>query len=184
MTEGVGSEAIEAKLVDWGFRRGPIASVQALGPDRVLRVQQVLAHAFGDRHGVPPSVERAMETFAAARPRPRSPGVAGRDIVERCVMRMVNEAVLCFGEGVIRSARDANVGAVLGAGFPAFRGGPLRYVDEVGIVEVTRRLQRLARAHGRRFAPAPLLVQMCRSGGTFHGQARVEPGSDRGGAIR
>jgi hypothetical protein len=56
-------------------------------------------------------------------------------------------------------------------------------VDEVGIVEVTRRLQRLTRAHGRRFTPAPLLVRMSRSGGTFHGQARVEPGSERGEAV-
>jgi len=183
MTEGVGAETIDAKLVDWGYRRGPIASAHALGPDRVLRVQRALAHAFGERHGVPFSVERALEQRAVARPRSRGPVVAGRDIVERCVMRMVNEAVLCFGEGVIRSARDANVGAVLGAGFPALRGGPLRYVDEVGIVEVTRRLQRLARAHGRRFTPAPLLVRMSRSGGTFHGQARVEPGSEPGEAI-
>jgi len=79
----------------------------------------------------------------------------------------VNEAVRCFGEGVLRSARDGDVGAILGLGFPAFRGGPFRYVDTIGAAEVLRRVQGYADRFGERWKPAPLLVQMARKGERF-----------------
>ncbi len=43
---------------------------------------------------------------------------------ERCVMMMLNEAARCFDEQVIKSARDGDIGAVFGIGFPPFLGGP------------------------------------------------------------
>ena len=59
------------------------------------------------------------------------------DAVDRLVMMMVNEAAWCLGEGVVSSARDGDLGAVLGLGFPPFRAGPFHWVDAVGAAEVS-----------------------------------------------
>jgi 3-hydroxyacyl-CoA dehydrogenase/enoyl-CoA hydratase/3-hydroxybutyryl-CoA epimerase len=72
---------------------------------------------------------------------------------------MVNEAVRCLADGVVRSPRDGDVGAVFGIGFPPFRGGPFRYVDAIGAGEIVRRLEALAAAHGGPYVPADLLRQ-------------------------
>jgi len=96
------------------------------------------------------------------------PDVSLAEIESRCVLAMVNEAVRCLEEGIIRSARDGDVGAVFGIGFPPFRGGPFRYIDALGADRVVRELEEL---HGRftpRFAPSELLVAMARRGERFY----------------
>ena len=89
----------------------------------------------------------------------------------------MNEACRCFGEGILRSARDGDVGAVFGLGFPPFRGGPFRFVDQVGPKEVLGRLRDLEKKHGARFSPAPILEEIARNGQTFHGQSAATPGT-------
>jgi len=80
---------------------------------------------------------------------------------------MVNEAVRTLEEGVIHSARDGDVGAVLGLGFAPFRGGPFWYIDEVGAPAVVARLRELASRYGQRFEPAELLVSRAEAGERF-----------------
>ena len=95
-------------------------------------------------------------------------GSAPGDIVERCVLAMVNEAARCLEEGILRSPRDGDVGAVFGIGFPPFRGGPFRYLDTLGIPTVIRALEVLDGRFTPRFRPAPLLRQMAASGARFY----------------
>ena len=57
-------------------------------------------------------------------------------IAERCVMMMLNEAARCLDEQVVRCARDGDIGAVFGIGFPPFLGGPFHYMDKLGAAEV------------------------------------------------
>ena len=95
--------------------------------------------ANGKKRGVDPSVYELL------------PAGAGRielpvdEIQRRCVLAMVNEAARCLQEGILRSSRDGDVGAVFGIGFPPFRGGPFRHVDSLGAQRVVRALEGLNR---------------------------------------
>ena len=90
------------------------------------------------------------------------------DLVDRLALLMVNEAVWCLAEGIIASPRDGDAGAILGLGFPPFRGGPFRHVDATGAAAIVERMEELAERHGKRFTPAPMLVEMARSGRRFY----------------
>ena len=90
------------------------------------------------------------------------------EIQMRCAVSMVNEAIRCFGEGVIASARDGDVGSVLALGFPPFRGGPFRYVDTIGAADALRRVQGYCERFGERWRPAPLLVHKAKKGERFY----------------
>jgi 3-hydroxyacyl-CoA dehydrogenase/enoyl-CoA hydratase/3-hydroxybutyryl-CoA epimerase len=118
---------------------------------------------FARRSGRP--VDPDLYRLLAVEPTKRvPPGV----IADRCALSMINEAAHCLGQGVVRRPRDADVGAVLGLGFPAFRGGPLRYVDSQGAVNIVKKLKRYAGEYGERFAPAPGLVEVAEKGVKFY----------------
>ena len=82
---------------------------------------------------------------------------------------MVNEAVTCLEEGIISSPRDGDMGAILGLGFPPFRGGPFRYVDGRGRGRsIVRIMEALAQKYGKRFTPARMLRDMAEKGKKFY----------------
>ena len=103
-----------------------------------------------------------------------TPGVARKAgdpvaMAERLVLALVNEAAWCRHEGVLFDNESADLGAVFGIGFPPMEGGPFRYADRIGAQQVVTRLNALESAHGRRFAPCPLLVEMADNGTSFYG---------------
>jgi 3-hydroxyacyl-CoA dehydrogenase/enoyl-CoA hydratase/3-hydroxybutyryl-CoA epimerase len=91
-----------------------------------------------------------------------------REIQERLAFAFLNESALCLQEGVLRSPRDGDVGAIFGLGFPPFLGGPFRYLDHLGARFAVETLEQLRERHGERFSPAPILVEMAREGRSFH----------------
>ena len=91
------------------------------------------------------------------------------DVVEnRLLLTMVNEAVQCLEDDVLRGPTDGDVGAVFGLGFPPFLGGPFRYVDQEGAGSIATRLRNLAFQYGPRFEPADRLVEHADQETTFH----------------
>ncbi len=89
------------------------------------------------------------------------------EIQDRLSLAMINEAVLCLQEGILSCARDGDIGAVFGLGFPPFTGGPFRYVDSVGAAAVVDRMKRLEETRGALYRPAELLVEMASKGKKF-----------------
>ena len=102
---------------------------------------------------------------------PTNTKVPTEEIQQRCALQMVNEALHCLGEHIVRSPRDADIGAIFGLGFPPFRGGPLRYVDSIGAAEVLRRIQGYEDRFGRRWTPAPILIEKSRENSRFYDRA-------------
>lgn len=85
--------------------------------------------------------------------------IAPGDVADRLLYVQAIEAVRCLEEGVLASPRDANIGALFGWGFPAWTGGPIQYINHVGIERFVVRAQELAQRHGVRFAPPALLLR-------------------------
>jgi 3-hydroxyacyl-CoA dehydrogenase/enoyl-CoA hydratase/3-hydroxybutyryl-CoA epimerase len=197
VSEGVAVEAVDAAAVDWGFRVGPLRLLDDVGIDVSARVAQVLNTAFPERITPPAVIARLLADgrhgrssgrgfyrYAGGGAHParcvadptlyevlgQSPStrLPVEDIQMRCALALVNEALRCLGDGVVRSAADADIAAVLGLGFPRFRGGPFRYVDAIGAAETLRRVQGYADRFGERWRPAPLLMHMARKGDRFY----------------
>jgi 3-hydroxyacyl-CoA dehydrogenase/enoyl-CoA hydratase/3-hydroxybutyryl-CoA epimerase len=89
-------------------------------------------------------------------------------LVERFLYVQAIEAARCVDSGVLRAVEDADVGAILGWGFAPYTGGPLSFVDQVGINEFVARADALTAAHGVRFSPPDNLRRMASEGRGFY----------------
>lgn len=121
----------------------------------------------------PGSVPVAPSIAPAATDLPARPDMPAVQIQQRTVLAMLNEAARCLSDGIIRSPRDGDVGAVFGIGFPPFRGGPFRYMDSLGVKIIVQRLEDLNARFPGRFEPAELLLDMARRGQSFYTNERV-----------
>ena len=91
-----------------------------------------------------------------------------REIQDRMSLIMINEAVQCLHDGIIREPRDGDIGAVFGLGFPPFLGGPFRYIDAVGANEIISKMTALEKGAGSRFTPSPLLHANAKNAKLFY----------------
>lgn len=91
-----------------------------------------------------------------------------REMGERLVLGLVNEAVLCLQDGTLRDAYAGDLGAVMGIGFPPFEGGPFRYVDRMGAKAIVDKLRGYEARFGKRFAPCQMLVEMASKNTKFY----------------
>ena len=89
-------------------------------------------------------------------------------IIERLILVQSVETVRCLEEQVLRAPIDADVGAILGWGYPPFRGGPIGWLHTLGLPAAVETLDRLAQAHGARFAAPKLLRDMAAKGERFY----------------
>ncbi|WP_223668502.1 fatty acid oxidation complex subunit alpha FadJ [Kangiella shandongensis] len=194
LSEGVAIEKLDKAMVKAGFPVGPITLLDEVGIDVATKVAPILQDAFGERMATPKAFEKLKEDDRKGKKNKRgfyqydgkskgkevdesvysvlgvSPDkhVDAKEISERGLLLMANEAARCLDEGIIRSARDGDIGAIFGIGFPPFHGGPLRYMDSLGIETVVERLQYYQKQHGDRFAPAEILLTMKENGENFH----------------
>ncbi|MDF2178147.1 3-hydroxyacyl-CoA dehydrogenase NAD-binding domain-containing protein [Aliiglaciecola sp. CAU 1673] len=82
-----------------------------------------------------------------------------------CIMAL--ETVRILEEGVLQSVAEANLGAIMGLGFPVWTGGPLQFINYLGVAEFVRRCDSLSRRYGQRFEPTQKLRAMADAGQQF-----------------
>jgi 3-hydroxyacyl-CoA dehydrogenase/enoyl-CoA hydratase/3-hydroxybutyryl-CoA epimerase len=167
----VGAHVGQTMLEAFGDRVDPAPIVEKLvQAGRKGRKNEKGFYLYGAAAGRGGKGKRTDSTVYAAVGLERPSGRAKlpkEDIQLRCSLQLVNEAIHCFGEHILRSPRDGDVGAVFGLGFPPFRGGPFRLVDSLGAAEVLRRIRTYEKAFGKRWLPAPLLIEMAEAQRTF-----------------
>jgi 3-hydroxyacyl-CoA dehydrogenase/enoyl-CoA hydratase/3-hydroxybutyryl-CoA epimerase len=151
--EGVRVEVIDRTMVEFGWPMGPARLMDEIGIDVALSVARELAAAYSDRMTVAPIFEelhaaglkgrkggagfylydgkreRVNPRFAPAKPTLCSRG----DIQERLMRAMVAEAKLCLEDAIVASEDDIDVATVFGCGFPAFRGGLVKWARDTGV---------------------------------------------------
>ena len=192
--DGEPIEHIDKSLVKFGFPVGPVKLLDEVGIDVGTKIIPFLVEAFGERFTAPSAFDKVLADGRKGKKNKKGfydyegkkPGkevdesiyellslspsskLSEKEVAERCVLMMLNEAARCLDEGVIRNARDGDIGAIFGIGFPPFLGGPFRYMDTLGIKHVVSRLHHYSTAVGDKFEPADVLEKMAESGESFY----------------
>lgn len=188
--EGEDVERIDRVLRGFGMPMGPFTLADEVGIDIGDKVSTILHDAYGSRMEPSSVLGRMLEKewlgkktgkgFYLHNGKKRSYNsemtslqyghktLEDNSILDRAILIMVNEAVKCLEEGVVDNARYLDMAMVMGIGFPAFRGGLLRYADSEGLASIVQRLETLAEEYGERFEPAGLLVEMVKNKENFY----------------
>ncbi|NOI81525.1 fatty acid oxidation complex subunit alpha FadJ [Vibrio tubiashii] len=185
-------EQLDTALLNFGFPVGPITLLDEVGVDIGAKIMPILVAELGERFqgpdvfdkllnddrkgrksgkgfytykGKKKEVDKSVYKLLSLSPESK---LAERDIAMRCVLPMLNEAVRCLDEGIIRSPRDGDIGAIFGIGFPPFLGGPFRYMDQIGIEKLVEIMNEHAQKYGDRFAPCDGLLTRAGIGAKFY----------------
>lgn len=195
LLEGEPIDHIDRALVKFGFPVGPIQLLDEVGIDVGSKIIPILQQAYGDRFAAPDAFDAVLKDGRKGRKngkgfylygshrgqqRKADPSLyallgikpqvkqSAAQIAERCVMMLLNEAVRCLDEEVIRQPRDGDIGAVFGIGFPSFLGGPFRYLDQLDAAEALNTLSRLKQQYGDRFIPCDALENLAQQQKKFY----------------
>jgi 3-hydroxyacyl-CoA dehydrogenase/enoyl-CoA hydratase/3-hydroxybutyryl-CoA epimerase/3-hydroxyacyl-CoA dehydrogenase/enoyl-CoA hydratase/3-hydroxybutyryl-CoA epimerase/enoyl-CoA isomerase len=195
LEEGAKPRAIDKAAVAFGMPMGPITLNDLVGLDTSLYAGRVVNTAFADRakttrildelvaagrlgqksgagfysyakggRGVDdPFLTALVERLRTGKPREIGP----EEITDRLFLPMVVEASRVLMEGIVREPGDVDMGLILGIGFPAFRGGLLRWADSLGLAQVVEKLKR-HEALGPRFQPTEQLRRLAAEGRGFY----------------
>ncbi|HHP0450197.1 TPA: fatty acid oxidation complex subunit alpha FadJ [Vibrio harveyi] len=185
-------EQLDGALLDFGFPVGPITLLDEVGVDIGAKIMPILVNELGERFkgpdvfdtllndgrkgrksgkgfytykGKKKEVDKSVYKLLSLTPESK---LSDNDIALRCVLPMLNEAVRCLDDGIIRSPRDGDIGAIFGIGFPPFLGGPFRYMDQFGLKELVEKMNEFASKYGDRYAPCDGLLTRAGEGRNFY----------------
>ncbi|QIM62555.1 fatty-acid oxidation protein subunit alpha [Pasteurellaceae bacterium Orientalotternb1] len=184
LVEGEGIEFIDRSLQEFGFKTGPLAMIDDIGLDVIVKSNAAMVNELGSRFKLPDAVQLLIANERKGRKNKRGfylydsnthrtqedksiyhvmetimrNEMEGEDIARRCVLRMINEACWCLQDNVIESKDEGNVASVLGFDFPDFRGGIYAYIEKIGAIEIVKQLHKHTQLYGERFSPCQWLL--------------------------
>ena len=114
-----------------------------------------------------PEVEKIIEAYRKDKGiTPRK--ITDEEIVNFCIYALINEGARILEEGIALRASDIDIVYLTGYGFPLYRGGPMRYADEVGLYNMAESMENFAKLTGDDFwMPAKIITQLIAEGKTF-----------------
>lgn len=195
LEEGADPRAIDKAATTFGMPMGPIALNDMVGLDTALYAGKVVNTAFADRAKDTRLLGELVKAgrlgqksgagfysyakgsrgvddpaFAAIleRCRTQQRTLAQEEITERLFLPMLVEASLILMEGIVRDPADVDMGLILGIGFPAFRGGLLRWADTTGLAKILATLSKYEPL-GPRFRPTEQMRRLAAEGKGFFG---------------
>ena len=195
LQEGADIGQIDRTLLDFGMPMGVFILLDQVGIDIVVHAGKSMLEGFGDRMTPSPILGTMIEaerlgkktgrgfyTWDSAGNHQLDPEVnkllaphlnggktfTADQVVQRLIYSMVNEATLCLEEKVVETPEAVDAAMILGAGFPPFTGGLLRYADVVGASSIVDTLIGFADKVDKRFAPSETLKRMARGGEVFY----------------
>ena len=93
--------------------------------------------------------------------------ISDEEIVDRCILGLVNEGAKILEEGVAQRSSDMDIVYINGYGFPIWRGGPMFYANSIGLDKVLEKINKFAEKDQDFWKPADLLVALANNGGKF-----------------
>jgi 3-hydroxyacyl-CoA dehydrogenase/enoyl-CoA hydratase/3-hydroxybutyryl-CoA epimerase len=195
LLEGNSMESIDKAMRAFGMPVGPIELLDDVGIDVAAKAAGTMAAAFPARMPADPALDKLVtlgrigrkakkgfyfyESERRGGPDPsayrdlglsspsKNPNLSSSEIQERLIFPMINEAAFCLAEGIVASPAKLDLAMIFGTGFPPFRGGLCAHADSLGAKAIVETLEKLAAEKGPRFNPAPLLVEMAKTGKKF-----------------
>ncbi len=189
--EGGDIKMIDKTLLDFGMPMGPFSLIDTVGVDIGAKVSVILHKAYGERmqesslmnemvrkKWLGKKMQKGFYDYGSKKPtlnleiatlQKSSTAPDKETVLHRSLLIMINEATRCLEEDVVDNARYLDMAMVMGTGFPAFRGGLLRYADTIGVDKIIKILNQLRAAYGDRFTPSNLLLDMAQKEMTFYG---------------
>ncbi len=194
LEEGASIEFLDKAMKQFGYPVGPMALLDEVGFDVGAHVGETMKPMF-DKRGARSSEKaqelvdagylgrknkKGMYSYSDGKKKEVNTGIykyfGGTNRTNpdmetaqlRMALTMINEAAYCLEEGILKSATDGDLGAILGLGFPPFLGGPFRYIDHLGSDTIVKKLNGFAEVFGPRFKPASILMDKAKDGKKFH----------------
>lgn len=192
LEEGWDVVSLDKVMTDFGMPMGPFTLCDEVGLDVGIKVLHILQEGLGDRfqpveifeniykegflgkksgkgfylYGAQKTINPRIQNLH----KKKAGGRCGADTaLERMVYLMINEAAGCLQEGIVEDPGAVDTGMIFGTGFPAFRGGLLRYADTVGMDTVVSTLERFEHELGaQRFHPVEYLLKIRAQGKKFY----------------
>lgn len=199
LQDGADIKEIDECLLDFGMPMGPMELIDEVGVDVGEKVAHILHDGFGARMEPAPfntkivaagrlgkkngkglyqyldpsgkKKELNPEIYTILGVQPRKGKVSREEIVERCILPMINEAARCLDDRIVETPAEVDLGMIMGTGFPPFRGGLLRYADSLGAKSIVEKLKKYHARFGARYEPAPRLLLMAERDEAFYKDA-------------
>lgn len=183
LEEGSKIERIDSIMKDFGMPMGPFTLADTVGIDIGYKVATILNEAYGSRMPISSIIEKMYEKnllgvktkagFYEYESKDKYSNVhvtsmlennsrifEEKEILERCLYIMINEASRCLEENIVTDASIIDFAMITGTGFPAHKGGLLSYANEIGLKNILESLRKFEKEYGERFKPSNLLVKL------------------------